>query len=224
MVADSPRLSSRVCVVGGGLVGLAGSILLRHQGFEVTVLERNTTLETAGYGIQLHPNGVRVLQDMGIYERLMTKSSKGRTIVLRAYDTGRVMHEQDLSELESKYGTPVLTLHRAHLLECLYETAVKEGVQIHMGTSVEASSIDVASAQVISRSHADGGSHSWAIEADGIGSAVRTAMDGLETDIKPHGHVVNRVAVDKSAVRAIPSLRHFVDESSICLWMGPGGM
>lgn len=172
---------------------------------------------------------MRVLQDIGVFERLLPKATKCRSIVLRAYDTGRVMHEQDLSELESKCGAPLLTFHRAHLRECLYETAVAEGVQIHLRTRVEVGGIDVAGARVILRSYGDSSSSSCAIEADlfigadGIGSAVRTAIAGPETNIKPHGQVVNRMAVDKSAVQAIPQLRHFVDESSVCLWMGPEG-
>lgn len=35
-----------VCIIGGGVVGLAGGILLRRQGFRVTVLERDPTLQT----------------------------------------------------------------------------------------------------------------------------------------------------------------------------------
>lgn len=35
-----------VCIIGGGVVGLAGAILLRRQGFKVTVLERDPTLQT----------------------------------------------------------------------------------------------------------------------------------------------------------------------------------
>lgn len=35
-----------VCIIGGGVVGLAGGILLRQQGFKVTVLERDLTLHT----------------------------------------------------------------------------------------------------------------------------------------------------------------------------------
>ncbi|KAI0192156.1 FAD binding domain-containing protein [Astrocystis sublimbata] len=230
MVPNNPQPSGRVCIVGGGLVGLAGSILLRRQGFDITVFERNATLETAGYGIQLHPNGMRVLQDMGVYDKLMLKATKGRSIILRAYDTGRVMNVQDLSGLETKYGAPVLTFQRADLLGCLHETAVNEGIQIHLGAGVEASGIDLEHGRVItSGSYLDGTSDSYDIEADlfigadGIGSAVRTAMIGAETDINPHGQVVDRMAVSKSAVYAVPSLRHLIDDANICLWMGPGG-
>ncbi|KAI1809533.1 FAD binding domain-containing protein [Poronia punctata] len=184
---------------------------------------------TPGYGIQLHSNGVRVLQDIGVYERLLPRATKCRSIVLRAYDTDRVMHKQDLSELESKYGAPVLTVHRAHLRECLYEAAVTAGAQIQMGTDIAASSIDMVNGLVTPCETGEDGGSSYDIEADlfigadGIGSAVRAAMIGRETDINPHGQVVNRMAVDKSAVQAIPSLRQFVDESGICLWMGPSG-
>lgn len=35
-----------VCIIGGGVVGLTGGILLRRQGFQVTILERDPTLQT----------------------------------------------------------------------------------------------------------------------------------------------------------------------------------
>ncbi|GAW27304.1 hypothetical protein SAMD00023353_10400110 [Rosellinia necatrix] len=38
--------SFSVCIIGGGVVGLAGAILLRRQGFKVTVLERDATLQS----------------------------------------------------------------------------------------------------------------------------------------------------------------------------------
>jgi 2-polyprenyl-6-methoxyphenol hydroxylase-like FAD-dependent oxidoreductase len=39
------RPISHVCIIGGGPVGLITSILLRRHGFQVTVLEKNSTRE-----------------------------------------------------------------------------------------------------------------------------------------------------------------------------------
>ncbi len=43
-----------VCIIGGGVVGLAGGILLRRQGFKVTVLERDATLQTVSQLLNLY--------------------------------------------------------------------------------------------------------------------------------------------------------------------------
>lgn len=47
-MCTAPEFQSNfnVCIIGGGVVGLAGGILLRRQGFNVTVLERDATLQT----------------------------------------------------------------------------------------------------------------------------------------------------------------------------------
>jgi salicylate hydroxylase len=38
-----------VCVVGAGIVGLASSILLLREGFKVTVLEKDASLQVSSH-------------------------------------------------------------------------------------------------------------------------------------------------------------------------------
>jgi salicylate hydroxylase len=49
------RRDFHVCIVGAGIVGLAGAILLRRHGFHVTVLERDETLRTVITPVCLSP-------------------------------------------------------------------------------------------------------------------------------------------------------------------------
>jgi 2-polyprenyl-6-methoxyphenol hydroxylase-like FAD-dependent oxidoreductase len=45
-----------VLVVGGGLAGLSVAVMIQERGFNVELIERAESLQTAGAGITLHPN------------------------------------------------------------------------------------------------------------------------------------------------------------------------
>ncbi|OKI26466.1 hypothetical protein A6A28_15815 [Streptomyces sp. CB03578] len=61
-------------VVGGGIGGLAAAIGLHRIGWQVTVVERASTLEDAGAGISLAANGLRALDELGVGEAVRNAS------------------------------------------------------------------------------------------------------------------------------------------------------
>ncbi|KAI1169891.1 FAD binding domain-containing protein [Nemania sp. FL0916] len=213
-----------VCIIGGGVVGLAGGIVLRRQGFKVTVLERDPTLQTTFYtgaGIQLHPNAVRVLQEIGVFEKMMAKSIVPDSIILKSYTTGQVLHKQDLQEPADKYGAPLLTLHRAHLRQVLYDEAVAYGVTIRHGIKINVAGVDLANgilklADTSETIHAD-----LFIGADGGESVVRTALIGHKPKAVPHGKIVHRILIQEQDILARPHLRYLLEKPNIIVWLGP---
>ncbi|KAI1355942.1 FAD binding domain-containing protein [Xylaria sp. FL0043] len=215
------RSNFHVCIIGGGVVGLAGGILLRQQGFKVTVLERDPTLQTTGAGIQLHPNAVRVLKEIGVYEKIVAKSIIPFSIILKAYRTGQVLHTQDLRVPADKYHAPLLTLHRAHLRQVLYDEAIAEGVTIRHGIKIGAAGVDLANgtlklADASETIHAD-----LFIGADGGESVVRTALIGHKPQAIPHGKVVHRILIKEEDINARPHLRYLLEKPNIIVWLGP---
>ncbi|MEO0362635.1 MAG: NAD(P)-binding protein, partial [Pseudomonadota bacterium] len=51
----------KAVVVGAGIGGLTAALALRRVGWEVELLERAEAVAEVGAGIQLSPNGTRVL-------------------------------------------------------------------------------------------------------------------------------------------------------------------
>ena len=56
----------RVIIVGAGLGGLAAAVGLRQRAFEVEVYEQSPALGEIGAGINITPNGAKVLNAFGL--------------------------------------------------------------------------------------------------------------------------------------------------------------
>src|SRR5215207_6100147 len=66
VVKDRPY---RVVIVGGGIGGLTAAVALHQRGFEVAVYERSPKLEEVGAGLQVGPNGVKVIRGLGLWDQ-----------------------------------------------------------------------------------------------------------------------------------------------------------
>lgn len=129
---------SKVTILGAGVAGLAAARALALAGWRVTVLERASVLGDAGAGIQIAPNGARVLRALGL-------DVPG----LRA----------EAVELRTTQGDPVLRMavqdwhmvHRADLIESLAKGAVAAGVTLRLGVTGEPDGLTIAADGLHSR-------------------------------------------------------------------------
>ncbi|KAI2473542.1 FAD/NAD(P)-binding domain-containing protein [Annulohypoxylon bovei var. microspora] len=207
-----------VCIIGAGIVGLAGGIILRRYGFRVTILEK----DAYGAGIMLHPNAVCVLQDLGLYDKIMFKCVLLEATVLKAYTTGQTLHSLDLRGLEGKYGAPLISIHRADLRQILYDEAIAQGVVVRFGTAVSVENIDITNGHLKFDSSIECFHSDLFIGADGANSAVREALTGCKLEYTPLGKVVNRILVDQKVIKERPNLRDLVEQPRSVSWLGPG--
>ena len=122
----------RVAVVGGGVAGLTAAIALRRNGIPCTVYERDTVVPAAGAGIQLAPNGTRLLHRLGLAGRLEAVSVRPRAIELRRWSTSEPLRRTRLgADAQRRYDAPYYTLHRAGLYRVLLDAA--RGIDIRTG-------------------------------------------------------------------------------------------
>jgi salicylate hydroxylase len=63
-----------VIVVGGGVGGVATALALGRQGRAVTLLEQADQIGAIGYGVQLGPNVLPMLQQLGLAEAALAKA------------------------------------------------------------------------------------------------------------------------------------------------------
>src|ERR1700722_4546256 len=96
-----------VAVVGGGIGGVTAALLLQKAGYECHVYEKSSEIARIGAGINLYPNGTRVLTALGLEEQLFKYGLRHRAKVSRDFDTGRLTYSIECKVLEDIYGAPV---------------------------------------------------------------------------------------------------------------------
>ena len=68
-MSDPQKL--RIAIVGAGIAGLTAAIALKdHSGIDIHVYDRAKELREVGATIALGPNGLRVLEEIGVTEAL----------------------------------------------------------------------------------------------------------------------------------------------------------
>lgn len=112
----------KVIIVGAGLGGLACAIACRREGIDVVVLEKSPEAQEAGAGIQIPPNGGRVMRELGVFSKLLEKGAKVQEVEFRRYDDGhslRIMPFGD--DITDEFGVPWLyVLIASFLLFIMY--------------------------------------------------------------------------------------------------------
>ncbi len=128
-----------VIIAGAGIAGLTAALAMERAGLRVTVLEQAEKLEDTGAGIQLSPNATRVLEAIGLGERLQQFAGAPEALRVMAGRSGREIARIPLDKTAAqRYGAPYLTMHRADLQQALADAArVKRDISLRLGVRVE---------------------------------------------------------------------------------------
>jgi salicylate hydroxylase len=209
------RLAVAIC--GGGVGGMAAAIALGSQGHAVTIFEQAPRFGRVGADVNLTPNAVHALDRLGTGARLRASAARPTHRISRMWDSGKETSRLPMSaEAEERYGAPQLTIHRADLLAAL-EEQLPEGA-IQFGARVAGIEQDSRKARVnFANDGAQGASaqeFDVVIGADGIHSAVRTALFGPDAP-KFTGLVSWRAVFPRERAGDIPDLDAFTK------WWGP---
>ncbi len=199
-----------VTVLGAGIGGLASAVALAQRGAMVTVLEQAPAIIEVGAGLQISPNGARVLRALGLGDALAAAGLAAEAVELRDGRTGHQVLRLALRAGDHDAAGGYFLLHRADLVTLLLEAAVAAGVRVRTACRVEGLELRPSSALL---QLADAPSHETAllIGADGLHSIVRQQ---LEPETQPFftGQVAWRAVIAESG-SAAPVAQVF---------MGPG--
>ncbi|MFJ4842857.1 FAD-dependent oxidoreductase [Streptomyces sp. NPDC088746] len=186
-----------ILVVGGGAAGNAVTILLRRAGFTVDLIEaRDDWNATAGSGITLQGNALRVLRELGVWEQVEESGSGFGSVGITAPD-GTVLHVQDDLRTGGDDLPATVGMQRPRLQQILIEAVRASGARVRLGTRAERFDQD---ADGVTVRFTDGteGRYDLVIAADGLGSATRAAV-GIEAAPEPTGMAIWRVATPRPA-------------------------
>lgn len=207
----------KLIVSGAGIAGLATALALRQRGVAVTVLEQAAQLREVGAGLQIAPNGSRVLQALGQAEVVEAVACEAAAKEVRLWNTGRRWPLFDLgADARARFGAPYWMLHRGdlhQLLRAAFEAAAPGA--LHTGVRVERAETLGDAVRVTA---ADGRvfEADVMVAADGVHSAQRRAVFG-EGSAHFTGLMAWRGVVPTA--RLAPELCEPVGVN----WVGPGG-
>ena len=206
-----------VLIAGGGIGGLAAAAALLQRGVDVDVYEQAVELKEVGAGIQISPNGNKVLDALGVFEKLRALSCDPERKEFRLWNTGKPWPMLSLGKtVIENYGYPYLTVYRPDMHQALADRvrALKPDA-IHLDSGVASCTQDAEGAEIVLRNGTRVRGDAL-IGADGVRSVVRNTLWG-PTDPQFSGMVTWRGLIPMEV------LPQHMRASVGSTWIGPGG-
>ncbi len=204
-MAESSQRRPEVAIAGGGIAGLATALTLHQIGVSCVVVESVAELRPLGVGINIQPNAVRELFDLGI------GADQLDTIGIQAKEWALVgRNGQDLySEprgLDAGYEWPQYSVHRGQLQMLLYRNvidrlgpdAVRTGMRVNGYTPTAGGVTAHAQTRAGERVDVDA---TLLVACDGLHSAVRAQMHPDQPPINWGGAIMWRGTTQAAPIR-----------------------
>ncbi len=204
-----------VLIAGAGIGGLATALALARKGIACHVLEQRPEFTAEGAGIQIGPNGMRILQQLGVSAALLPHAGVPGAIRVRDGATGTDLARLPLGDwIAQRHGSPYWVVHRGDLHQVLVDAARAEPlIALSTGAAVAAVATNDRAA-----AGASANGETWTgkalIGADGLWSSVRAS---LFPDIAPR-------FAGKSAARSVVPLNAVAPElqrQEVGVWLFP---
>ena len=112
----------RVLIAGAGIGGLTAALSLLKRGFDVQVFEQASALREVGAGLQLSPNALRALYQLGLCEALSRIAVEPAGKEIRLWNSGQTWNLFDLgASAVAEYGYPYIMVYRPDLHRVLVD-------------------------------------------------------------------------------------------------------
>ena len=192
-----------VAIAGGGIAGLASALCLARYGIASVVFEQASRFSELGAGLQLGPNALWVLEQLGLLDEALAYACQPNSLHVRDIGSGKTYQRLFLgSAFSERYGKPYITLHRAYLHKILLDAARKnphitlrcQRKVLDFAQDTQADSLEVHISE-------EGQSFKAAalLVCDGVWSGLRKQLLPKDPSARYSGHTAYRALVPASA-------------------------
>jgi 2-polyprenyl-6-methoxyphenol hydroxylase-like FAD-dependent oxidoreductase len=131
---------AEIAIIGGGIGGLSAALALREFGFEPEVFEQAPALLDVGAAIAIWPNAMRILQRLGVAEKIMERAGVIKQVRWLHQD-GKLINNVRISKqwadstatnTTRPTEAPAVAVHRADLQHTLLHALPSSS--IHLGS------------------------------------------------------------------------------------------
>ncbi len=193
----------KALIIGAGIAGPVTALLLKRIGYEAAVYEAWSYATGIGGGLQIAPNGMHVLAELGIADAIISGGEISECFEFYSRRGKRLATIQQ--NMQARFGQPAVNMRRAMLNEMLVDKAWGAGVEVHFDRRL-ARIEDRADRPVVA--HFTDGSTAEGdllIGADGVHSVVRQHVipDGprpFDTGLLSFGGFIPRAILEDAGI------------------------
>jgi 2-polyprenyl-6-methoxyphenol hydroxylase-like FAD-dependent oxidoreductase len=163
--------SRKAIIIGAGIAGPVTGIFLKKAGIGAQVFEAWPYPAGIGGGLQIAPNGMHVLAEIGLAEEMIRRGSIAESFDFYSQSGARLGSIN--KNMKARFGQPAVNMRRATLNEAIINKAWCENVELAFEKRLVR--IEDRAYQPVVAHFADGSSAEgdFLIGADGVHSAVR---------------------------------------------------
>jgi 2-polyprenyl-6-methoxyphenol hydroxylase-like FAD-dependent oxidoreductase len=164
--------SRKALIIGAGIAGPTTAIFLNKAGIDAEVFEAWPYSSGIGGGLQIAPNGMHVLAEIGLADELIRRGSIAESFDFYSQSGARLGSVN--RNMQARFGQPAVNMCRATLNETLVNKAWCENVALYFEKRLVGIE-DRADRPVVAH-FADGttAEGDFVIGADGVHSVLRT--------------------------------------------------
>jgi 2-polyprenyl-6-methoxyphenol hydroxylase-like FAD-dependent oxidoreductase len=161
----------KALIIGAGIAGPVTAIFLKQAGIDAEVYEAWPYSTGIGGGLQIAPNGMHVLAELGLADEMIRRGSVAESFDFYS-QSGRPLGSLNRN-MKARFGQPAVNMCRATLNETIVNKAWCENVELFFEKRLVR--IEDRADQPIVAHFADGSSAEgdFLIGADGVHSAAR---------------------------------------------------
>ena len=204
-----------ILVVGAGIGGLAAARALSRVGRRVRLVEQAPEIREIGAGLQLGPNGFRMMEALGLRDAVDDLAVFPDDLIMMDGVTAKEVTRVPVgAEFRARFGHPYAVIHRADLHGVLLRVCQADpSIEITTGATITKYDHDSHGVVVTA---ADGRRIEAAalVGADGLWSPIRQTIIG-DGPPRVSGHIAYR------AVLPIEQVEERFRRNAMILWAGP---
>ncbi len=165
------RSPGKALIIGAGIAGPVAALFLKRAGIDAAVYEAWPYATGIGGGLQIAPNGMHVLAELGLAHEMIGRGAIAESFDFYAKNGSRIGSIN--RNMQARFGQPAVNMRRAALNEVLIDRAWCAGVELYFDKRLAA--IEDRGDQPIVATFTDGSTAEgdFLIGADGVHSLVR---------------------------------------------------
>lgn len=171
----------RAVIAGGGIGGLACGLALARNGWDVEVLEQAPQMTEVGAGLQLSPNGMAVLERLGVVPLIEDALFEPEAIELRMGRSNRRVFRLPMKGYaQDRWGQRFVQIHRADLHNGLLQ-ALRAQATARVRTNAKITGyVRERGGASVYLERGDRVFGDVLVGADGVRSVIRNQMNGAD--------------------------------------------